>query len=203
MSTTEQPRRLVARGEGREAIVDAVERIIARRGLDSLTYRSVAAEAGVTHGLVSYHFPTRESMINEALVRAGRQAIELSVQAPSSGDVDQFAAGLAQLVVDDPDGQALQQQLNLEVSRRPEVDAHVKAMRQMYLGQVGLALEELGLPRDKPLARLVLAALDGLVMQQLVTRRPDHTDHALARLHDLLRLAIEHGLPEHSEASSD
>jgi AcrR family transcriptional regulator len=45
-----------ARGDGRRALLEAVVRVVARHGLDALTYRAVAKEAGVTHGLVSYHF---------------------------------------------------------------------------------------------------------------------------------------------------
>jgi AcrR family transcriptional regulator len=33
---------------------------------DGVTFRSVAQEAGVTHGLASYHFRTRDEMIGEA-----------------------------------------------------------------------------------------------------------------------------------------
>jgi AcrR family transcriptional regulator len=194
MAKTQTHRRSPARGEGRDAILDAVERITARGGLDALTYRSVAAEAGVTHGLLSYHFSSRDSMINEALVRAARRAIQSSVVGSVSNSVDQFAAGLSALVESDTDGQAFQHQLKLEASRRPELAGDVQAMRHMYLGSVAGALERLGLPPDEPLARLVLAALDGLVMQQLVFRRPDYTDAAVDRLHALLKLAVEHGL---------
>src|SRR5664279_364825 len=65
-----------ARGEGRDALCDALMGIGARDGLDGVTFRSVAAEAGVTHGLASYHFGNRDTMIMEALLRAVREAIE-------------------------------------------------------------------------------------------------------------------------------
>jgi TetR/AcrR family transcriptional regulator, regulator of biofilm formation and stress response len=196
MQETRATRVAPARGEGREAILDAVVRIIARNGIEALTYRSVAMEAGVTHGLVSYHFGSREAMIHEALVRAAAQAIQSSSIGPNSGDLDHFAASLSKLVSEDPDGQAFQQQLKLEASRRPDIADDVKALRRTYLESVGEALEQLGLPRDEALARLVLAALDGLVFQQLVFRRPELTDAAVERLHALLELALEHGLDD-------
>ncbi|WP_416979825.1 TetR family transcriptional regulator [Streptomyces sp. T028] len=43
-------------GEGRDALLIAAVRVVARDGLRKLTYRAVAAEAGVTHGLVAHHF---------------------------------------------------------------------------------------------------------------------------------------------------
>jgi AcrR family transcriptional regulator len=184
-----------ARGAGRDAILDAVVRVVARRGFDALTYRAVAAEAGVTHGLVSYHFGSRDAMIHEALVRAAREAIASSSIGSAANDVDTFAAGLSNLVEEDPDGQAFQQLLKLEASRRPAIADEVKALRTTYLETVDASLQRLGLPNDEPLARLILGALDGLVFQQLIFRNPALTDAAVDRLHGLLRLALEHGLP--------
>ena len=43
-------------GEGRDALLTATVRVVARRGLRNLTYRAVAEEAGVTHGLVAHYF---------------------------------------------------------------------------------------------------------------------------------------------------
>lgn len=191
-----------ARGEGRDAILDAVVRVVARRGFDALTYRSVAAEAGVTHGLLSYHFGSREAMIHEALVRAAREAILSSSIDAGTEDVEAFAAGLSRLVAEDPDGQAFQQLLKLEASRRAGVADEVKALRRTYLESVDAALQRLGLAHDEPLARLVLAALDGLVFQQLIFRDPALTDGAIDRLHAVLRLILEHGLPGQRETAA-
>ena len=65
--TPATPPRAISRGEGRDALCEALARIVARDGLDGVTFRSVAAEAGVTHGLASYHFKNRETMIVEAV----------------------------------------------------------------------------------------------------------------------------------------
>ena len=192
---TTRHRRRPSRGEGRQAILDAVVRLIARGGFDALTYRSVAEQAGVTHGLVSYHFASREAMIHEALVRAANEAIFSSAIAPGEGeDIADFATSLARLVADDPEGQVFQHQLKLEASRRPAIADDVREMRRTYDDTVQRALETFGLGRDEALARLVLAALDGLVLQQLVVGDPLLTDAAVERLHALLELARDHGL---------
>ena len=73
---SESQSRATSRGEGRDALCEALVRIVAREGLDGVTFRSVAAEAGVTHGLASYHFGNRETMIVEALTWAVRESIE-------------------------------------------------------------------------------------------------------------------------------
>src|SRR3712207_8439845 len=56
-------------GEGRRALLAAAVHVVATRGLRHLTYRSVAQEAGVAHGLVAHHFGTRDALLEAALER--------------------------------------------------------------------------------------------------------------------------------------
>ena len=62
--------RTVQYGGGREALLEATVRVVARAGLRKVTNRVVAEEAGVTHGLVSHHFGTRDALLRETLRRA-------------------------------------------------------------------------------------------------------------------------------------
>jgi AcrR family transcriptional regulator len=53
--------------EGRkEQILTAVLEVASKEGFDRVTVRKVAALAGVSHGLVTYHYGTRERLILEA-----------------------------------------------------------------------------------------------------------------------------------------
>jgi AcrR family transcriptional regulator len=52
-----------ATSERRAHIVEATERLMYEQGYASLTYRSVAASAGVTAGLVQYYFPTLDELV--------------------------------------------------------------------------------------------------------------------------------------------
>ena len=53
----------VDHGERRRQIAEAVWRITALRGLEAVSLRDVAAEAGVSMGLVQHYFKTKDSMI--------------------------------------------------------------------------------------------------------------------------------------------
>src|SRR5690348_5734759 len=97
-----------AASDSREALLDATERVIAREGFSALTYRSVAAEAGVTHGLVTYRFGTLDALISETLLRVARKAVDGSALEARSGLIEDFARDLGQLAEDAPDGQAFQ-----------------------------------------------------------------------------------------------
>lgn len=50
----------------RRMIAEAVLTLIAREGLDAVTVREVAAEAGVSAGMVQHHFRTRDEMLQFA-----------------------------------------------------------------------------------------------------------------------------------------
>ncbi|MCW3016270.1 MAG: transcriptional regulator, TetR family [Solirubrobacterales bacterium] len=179
--------------EGREALLEAATRVIARDGFRGLTYRSVATEAGVTHGLVTYHFGTREALIHEALLRAAQDAIEQSSIAPQSDRIEDFARGLPSLAQDAPDAQAVQFELALEARRRPALRPEIEGLYERYVKIVGATLEGYGIPADAPTARLVFAALDGLTLQQLIFDRPQETEEALAVLHRVIAMLANAG----------
>ena len=90
--TPATPPRAISRGEGRDALCEALARIVARDGLDGVTFRSVAAEAGVTHGLASYHFKNRETMIVEALTWAVHESIQRGSLGEDVATLAEFAA---------------------------------------------------------------------------------------------------------------
>jgi AcrR family transcriptional regulator len=66
----------------RDRLLQAVIDVAARQGPHMVTYRSVAAKASVTHGLVRHYFGTREAMLTEALQLAAREEID-AVVAPA------------------------------------------------------------------------------------------------------------------------
>ncbi|MGW1270671.1 TetR/AcrR family transcriptional regulator [Streptomyces sp. NPDC002491] len=192
--TSRRPRKRLHYGEGREALLNAAVRVVARGGLRRLTYRAVAEEAGVTHGLVVHHFGSRDALIEAALAHTIRTSLSISALEPGTGEIDDFSTGLSEMVTADPGTQAFQYELLLESRRRPEL---LPQIRELYDEYFDASRRELGrmLPAgaDEALARLVFAALDGLVLHQLVLGEPDVTDAALEQLRSLLRLRAASG----------
>ncbi|TLS46645.1 TetR family transcriptional regulator [Streptomyces montanus] len=184
-----RPRKRVHYGAGREALLSAAVRVVARAGLRKLTYRAVAEEAGVTHGLVVHHFGSRDALIEEALTHAVRTSLSTSAVEPGTGKVADFSAGLSEMVTADPDIQAFQYELMLESRRRPELLPQLRALYDEYFDATQRELTRM-LPggASPALMRLVFAALDGLVLHQLVLGEPQVTDAALEELRSLLRL---------------
>ncbi|MCH0564580.1 MULTISPECIES: TetR/AcrR family transcriptional regulator [unclassified Streptomyces] len=188
-------------GEGREALLNAAVRVVARGGLRKLTYRAVAEEAGTTHGLVVHHFGSRDALIEEALAHAIRTSLNTSALEPGTGKVADFSAGVSEMVTADPDIQAFQYELLLEARRRPELLTHLRALYDEYFDATARELSRM-LPdgADRSLTRLVFAALDGLVLHQLVFGGPETTDAAIEKLRTLLRLLAAE---EHTDSKSE
>jgi AcrR family transcriptional regulator len=160
--------RRTKRGTGRDALRLALIRVVAREGLDGVTFRSVAAEAGVTHGLATNHFGTREAMIRDALSWAARHALERARIGSDAASLDEFAADVPAFIGDRPEEAVFQFELLLESLRRPVLAAHVRRTYDRYTKAVQDSLGRFGLPEDEVLAKLVFAAIDGLTLQQLL-----------------------------------
>lgn len=182
-------------GTGRTALLDAAVRVVARGGLRRLTYRAVAREAGVTHGLVAHHFGSRDALVEEAVTHVVRASLDISSLGIGTGRPGDFAAGLADMVESGPDTQAFQYELLLEARRRPELLPHLRRLYEEYFESSHRELSRmLPAPVTRGMSRLVFAALEGLVLHQLVFGERDMTEGALTELRDVLgALAAEAG----------
>lgn len=72
--------------ERRAQISDALLRIAAARGLAAVTFREVAAEAGVSVRLVQYYFQTKQQLLSRSMARlAGRLDGRVRARAATAG----------------------------------------------------------------------------------------------------------------------
>ena len=68
------PRRVGAEtSKTRDRLLDSVERLMVKDGYAAVTYRAVAAKAGVTSGLVQYYFPALDDLFVAAIRRRSEQ----------------------------------------------------------------------------------------------------------------------------------
>ena len=172
-------------GKGREALLDAAIHVVAQGGLRNLTYRAVAAQAGVTHGLVAHHFGSRDALLEEALNYSLQRSLDTAPMDPASGSLEDLAAGLAQMVARDPDVQAFEFELVLESRRRPEIRPIVEKLYEGYreAGRRGAA--SVGIT-DSDVGELIFAALDGIVFQQVAFGDAERTERLVQSLRQIL-----------------
>lgn len=60
--------RKVSRDQRRQQLIDATMRVLARKGFSQTTLANVAAEACVSHGLVNFHFESKEKLLTATLL---------------------------------------------------------------------------------------------------------------------------------------
>jgi AcrR family transcriptional regulator len=196
----------------RRQLVDAGLAIAEREGVAAVTARRLAAEAGVSLGLVSYCFATKDELtialatrIAQELAEAGEAEFEIEdiVEEPDPGDesdqgltaiLQTALAGLWAQVERTPGRQLLTYEITTRALRDPGLGS---VAQQQYSAQVAVAAEVLARAgqaagvtwsRDlSDLAGLVVMAVDGATLRWLV----DHdSESALGRLCDIADLLV-------------
>lgn len=85
-----QRRQRVAPDERRSAILDAAAEVVVERGLTDTRVTDIADRVGISHGLVHYYFPTKDSLVTATmhhLADADTQRLQRAVA--SSTDANQ------------------------------------------------------------------------------------------------------------------
>ena len=91
----------------RAQIVEAASRVIARKGFHNATLAEVEAEAGISRGMMTYHFPTKEGMVLavfDSLLDRLRPVVDLPAATPGRSRAERLIDAL--LVERPPDAEA-------------------------------------------------------------------------------------------------
>jgi TetR/AcrR family transcriptional regulator, regulator of biofilm formation and stress response len=161
----------------REALLDAVLRIVAEAGVDAVTHRRVAEVAGLPLASTTYWFDSKEHLLTAALERAADRDIE-RLRALLR-DVPEPVADPLGLVVEailDPTDDSIHASrgwllatfaLVLEAARRPALREVTLRWTDAYLEAIPPLLAAAGSRDPRSDAQLLLAATDGLLLDQL------------------------------------
>jgi TetR/AcrR family transcriptional regulator, regulator of biofilm formation and stress response len=191
------PNRARPRGAARrEALLDAVLRLVAEVGVDAVTHRRVAEMAGLPLASTTYWFESKEHLLTAALEAAAERDIErlhaLLGNAPG-GAADPLRLAVAAIV--DPiedSGQSGRScllatyALVLEAARRPALREVTRRWTEAYLEALAPLLAAAGSRRPRSDAELLLAAADGLLVEQLASGHASDLGPQLRRLADAL-----------------
>jgi AcrR family transcriptional regulator len=99
---TKPARRRLSEGERRKQILQAAFAIALREGLEAFTARSVAKDAGLSQGLVFFHFSSAEGLMDALIAEvteATLAAAEPSASAERGDPAGPFGAFLADRLV--------------------------------------------------------------------------------------------------------
>lgn len=179
----------------REALLEAVLRIVAEVGGDAVTHRRVAEVAGLPLASTTYWFASKEQLLTAALeLAAERDTQRLLAFTATSGqsEIDPLDAAVDAIVDCDLGCQAnrgstmASYALLLEAARRPPLQEIARRWTEAYLLVVGRLLESAGSRSPRADAELLLGAADGLVIEQLAMGIDEDVRPRLRRLAGVL-----------------
>lgn len=185
-------------GAGREALIRAAIDVVAEGGLDGFSYRKIALRAGVNNTLISHHFGSKDILLEEATVWAVQRSQELADLTFASGIDHTLADMVTKMAVTDPNLQVFQFYMILAARRSPQLQRISRNLYESYIGLMQQLLKQAGYPHDKPAARALFAALDGLMLQQLMVANVDEIHQAIVRLGELIQPAARGGIAQAS-----
>ncbi|MGW5849418.1 TetR/AcrR family transcriptional regulator [Streptomyces sp. NPDC055254] len=156
--------------ERRQRIIDAAIRVVGAKGIAGLSHRSAAAEADVPLGSTTYHFKTLDDLLVAALRQANEGFAALMSASPAPADpMEDLATSLARLLGEflaaDRGRVELEYELYLAALRRP-------ALRPVAAEWCEAAAEALAGRTDPVTARALVAVMDGIGLQVLLTDAP-------------------------------
>jgi TetR/AcrR family transcriptional regulator, regulator of biofilm formation and stress response len=166
----------------REEILRATLHLIGERGADAVTHRAVAEEAGVPLSATTYYFASKEELLEQTLLLAAREETERLERlvldlAPQSLSVEEWAAAVAsQLSADvaaDPAKHVALFELGLEATRREPLREDMLRWQAAHLRLAEMGCRAIGSDDPETDARLVVATLTGLMLEQLAGGRED------------------------------
>jgi TetR/AcrR family transcriptional regulator, regulator of biofilm formation and stress response len=178
----------------RELLLEAVLTIVGEVGADAVTHRRVAEVAQLPLASTTYWFDSKDDLLTAALeLAAERDVARLRELTQELCDVDPVTGAAAvdaavTAVVDPLDEQTSRASLMatyallLEAARRPSLQELARRWTDAYLETIGTLLHRAGSHDPRGDARLLLAAADGLLLEQLASGEDEDPRPALRRL---------------------
>jgi AcrR family transcriptional regulator len=162
-------------------IVAAARVVITRDGVAGTTVRAVAQEAGIPLGTLQYVFPAKQQLLR-AVIEDLVEELASNLLSSVSPDADlEYAIGHGirtfwnDLVVGDAEGvQLAQYELTTYALRTAGLEELARWQYERYTDVVAGWLQRAATPVDaRRLARLIVAGIDGLILQYVVNPDPD------------------------------
>lgn len=155
------------RGAAREIILQSVLDLIARDGLDAVTHRSAAEASSVSPGTVTYHFPSRESLVDSAFSKyvsdyqaSLNQAIAGQPIATRE-DLLKFLVGTTGLSPEALSLASIEAELALLSHRTGRLASALQAWQRAMEPILSDVLERIGVARPVEAARMLVAICRG------------------------------------------
>lgn len=165
----------------RGRLLDAALAVIDTEGMRGLTHRRLEDEAGLARGSARYHLGTNDQIIaatlghvalqetqtmEGTLAQLGRDAL-----AGGTASIPRMAAAMISALLENPGALRARYLLALEATRRPSLRAEIQRWRAHFIAQTEVGLTAAGLDDPHAAAVLLVATMDGLTLDAILTGR--------------------------------
>lgn len=154
-------------------ILESCVKVISLEGVDSVTHRRVAQEASLSGGVVSYHFNTREELINETF-KFHLEQLEVMGEATAENHtqtVTGFMNSVADFVKGDLDSPHLvtaDYEMILYASRHKDLAILIKNWEDKLAKNMARELKAMGLSNSFRYAQAVINLVRGFELECLI-----------------------------------
>jgi len=153
------------REESRARILDAALTLFARRGYDATPVRTIATEAGVSHGLLYNHFRSKEEMLRaifeQTMAEVDASLAGAEAASGPTGAVAELVRSALETVARHPAFWRLTYQLRMQEDVTAGLGDLVSAWSEAIRGRIEGMLRSAGAPDPALEARALFAAIDG------------------------------------------
>lgn len=178
--------------EGKFKIIEAAQRLIAKLGVEKTSMRNIAEEAGMTTGAIYYYYKSKEDLLYDVMdysTAITSNIIKMRRTDAPPGDVlDEIARQVTQRMTKDDSTHRLRYYLAYQAALGDEAlrakfasDYAAQAERTAQL--FNYVFETQPKSQDVSLAIIMIAALDGINLQQFVGALPVEAED-LARVYN-------------------
>ena len=175
--------KLSAGEKTRQRVLDSVLAVIAKEGVDAITHRRVGHEAGLSHGVVSYHFPIRDELIYKSFEYYYSDFEDIQTKLGWDPEKkmtqQQLVDIMTAIVAEELTNRSLilvEQELILIAARNPEYATHYREREKIWLEILSKGLKRSGYKQPLQTARILFNFSSGFLRECL-------TDPSLTEKH--------------------
>ncbi|GAA4013647.1 TetR/AcrR family transcriptional regulator [Allokutzneria multivorans] len=172
--------------EVRERLTTAATELIVELGWSGVSTRLLAERAGVTPGLVHYHFSSLQALLSEAAVSALTRMVDgldaVLEQAKSPEDVvEQLLSALSEHSGSDPMS-LLVSETFLATTRDAELRGAVATVLADFRARLAAWFADHGVDAPEATAAVLAATVDGLMLHRALLPEAEATADVLRRI---------------------
>ena len=186
----------------RQQVIDAAIKTLAKRGFANTSVSDIAAAAGMSKGVVHYHFTSKDDLLARVLEQCSAKMsdrVRAAWEAPNA-PMEKIKAALAEMWATRTDGNAeirvLVDLMSLAVhdpKLRKPLSAQFHAMRADMVEDFVKAFESIGLKPKVPahiVPKLMMATLDGLGIHQIFDPPTESDEKEIFRALELVAFSL-------------